>query len=142
MKNMLVILITVCCLFNLSGVKAQDFAGVYKTEFNTKNAEIQYTLELTADGRFSFHQFEDHQCDSCEVKNKYAKGRWVADDLAIIFYTDREDLDEKFTLDFTNSGARYLTKSARDRSDRVVRTRLQFFKSDIFYLKGVEFFKQ
>lgn len=60
----------------------------------------------------------------------------------ISFFSDKQqDIDNKFTLDFTNSKARFITKSPRDKTDQIIKTRLQFLKSDIFWMAKIELFK-
>ena len=47
-----------------------------------------------------------------------------------------------YTMNFSNSKARYITKSPRDKSDKVLKTSLRFYESDIFHIKGLELFKE
>ena len=57
----------------------------------------------------------------------------------VSFSTDKElDLDEKHTIDLKNSKARLIRKSSRDKTDNTVKTKLQFFKSEISWMKGIE----
>jgi hypothetical protein len=43
----------------------------------------------------------------------------------IFFSINKKDIDEN-TLDFSNSKARFITKSPRDKTDQIIKTRLQF----------------
>ena len=55
----------------------------------------------------------------------------------LYFYTDKTtEIDEKYILNFTNTQARYITKSPRDKSDKVIKTHLRFYESEIPELKG------
>ena len=51
------------------------------------------------------------------------------------------DIDNKYTLDFTNTKARYVTKHPRDKSDKAVKTHLRFYDSEIPWVKGWKLFK-
>ncbi len=76
------------------------------------------------------------------VEHKYGKGNWRADGKVVSFYTNKEkDLDEKHTLDFSNSKAHFVTKPARDKNDRVIKARLKFYESEIFWIKGLDITK-
>ena len=46
--------------------------------------------------------------------------------------------DEKYTLDFTNSKARFVTKSPRDKSDKIIKTQLKFLESEIFWMRRID----
>lgn len=60
----------------------------------------------------------------------------------ISFRTDKKsDLDEKHTFDFTNSKARFIIKSPRNKTDSVIKTRLTFVESDIFWMKNIAMIK-
>lgn len=52
-----------------------------------------------------------------------------------------EDFDEKYTLDFNKSTARFITKNPRDKSDKIVKTKLQFLESGIFWMERIDIFK-
>ena len=103
---------------------------------------IEYTLTIQDDGTFLFHSYENHRRGVSWVKNKYGKGNWSMDGKVVSFFTDEQkDLDEKYTLDFSNSKARFITKPLRDNTDRVIKTRLQFFESDIFWIERLAIYK-
>jgi len=62
---------------------------------------------------------------------------------SITFFADKEtDFDEKYTLDFNNSKTRFIIKSPRDKTDRNVKTSLQFFESKLFWIKRLRVFKK
>ncbi len=103
---------------------------------------IEYKLTLRSDGTFFFHSYRDHKNGIPWVEHKYGKGNWRADGTVVSFYTNKEkDLDEKHTLDFSNSKAHFVTKPARDKTDRVIKTRLKFYESEIFWIKGLDITK-
>ena len=99
-------------------------------------------LDLKVDGTFTFHIYRKISHKNPE-ENFYEKGTWkVEKENVIYFYTDIEsDIDEKYTLDFNNTKARYITKSPRDKSDKIVKTHLRFYESETSWLKGYKLFK-
>lgn len=117
--------------------QSNDLVGEYYLKVgNDKEHLIEYTLEVKEDGTFLFHAYENHKKGIPWERNKYGKGQWKLDGKIVSFFTNSEtDLDEKYTLDFSNSRARFVTKSSRDKTKKVVATRLQFFESEIFWIE-------
>lgn len=66
-------------------------------------------------------------------ENKYEKGSWKAEKENVLYFiTNKEnDLDDKYTLVFTNTKARFITKYLRDKSNKEVKTHLHFYDSEI-----------
>ncbi len=118
-------------------------AGDYYLQIGDKAIHwIEYKLTLNQDGTFLFHSYTNHKNGIPWEENKYGKGNWSADGTVVSFFTDKEkDLDQQDVLDFRNSKAHYITKPARDKTDRVIKSRLTFFKSGIFWIKGLDIFK-
>jgi hypothetical protein len=103
---------------------------------NDEEHLIEYTLNLNQDGTFHFHSYRNHKKGIPWEENKYGQGKWSLDGKVVSFSTDKKtDLDEKYTLDFNNSKARFITKPLRDKTERIVETKLQFFESDIFWIE-------
>lgn len=140
------IILVVLGFFICSEVTAQS--GVYiidHTQDMVDNTKTKWTLTLNEDGTFRYHFLRDLSAVSKAntEENFYGKGSWKADKNIVFFYSDKKnDLNEKHTIDFTNSKARYTTKSPRDTSDKIVKTSIRFYESDIFYIKGLELFKE
>ena len=75
--------------------------------------------------------------------NKYGKGKWSAKGNLITFSADKkEDFDDKYTLDLNKTIARYVTKNPRDKSDKIVKTKLTLLESEIFWLQRLDIFKK
>ncbi|PHS67512.1 MAG: hypothetical protein COB12_03560 [Flavobacterium sp.] len=124
--------------------QTEKYAGNYEAHFDfNHNGVITYTLILKPDGTFTFHNYRKISAKNPE-ENSYGQGTWkVEKENVLYFHTDaNSDLDDKYTIDFTNTKARYYTKSPRDKSDKIVKTKLKFFESDIPWIKGWELFKQ
>jgi hypothetical protein len=130
--------------FNLTSyAQSTNFIGNYEVRYDAKNAVIEYMLSLNSDGTFFFHSYENHFKATPPEKNKYGKGTWKAKKNIITFFANREkDIDEKHTLNFSNSKARFISKSPRDNSDRIIKTALKFLDSDIFWVKGMDIYKK
>ena len=138
MKTLFSILLFVCN-YALSAQVAGNYALNVKTEDNN---QFDYKLTLSADGTFSFHYYSNIKKGIPPEKHYYGKGTWTIQNNVVSFVSDKQnDLNEKFTLDFTDSKARFHTKSAKDKTDKVVKTRLQFLTSEISWMKRVEVFK-
>ncbi|MDP5158510.1 MAG: hypothetical protein NWQ07_08040 [Flaviramulus sp.] len=123
-------------------------AGVYIIDNNHKHSDgtkLNWTLTLNEDGTFLYHFFRDISAISKanSAEKFYGKGTWQAEGNLVFFYTDKNtEMDDVYKINFTNSKARYITKSPRDKTDKVVNTALRFYESDLFYIKGLELFKQ
>ena len=141
MKVIFTILILVSSLTSFS--PTDKIIGDYKRTFETTdNNKFEYQLTLSQDGTFSFHYYSKLIHGTPPEVNKYGKGRWTVENNVISFFTEKEkELDEKYTLDFTNSKARFVAKSSRDKTDRIVDTKLIFLKSEIFWMERIEMSK-
>ena len=142
MKVIFTILILVSSLTSFS--QTDKVIGDYKLAIETtdKNNAFEYQLTLSQDGTFSFHYNSKMKQGTPTEVNKYGKGKWTVENNVISFFSDKQkDIDEKNTLDFTNSKARFITKSPRDKTDQIIKTRLQFLKSEIFWMARIEIFK-
>ena len=133
------LLISNFALFAQSG----QFSGEYTRSLSEEGKHIiEYKLTLNQDGTFLFHSYTKMQGGRPPEVNKYGKGKWVAKDNMITFSSDKkEDFDTKYTLDFNNSTARFITKNPRDKSDKIVKTKLQFLESEIGWMKRIDIFK-
>jgi hypothetical protein len=132
-------------IFNLTlFAQSNQFVGDYNQTLSDKvaNSSIEYKLTLYEDGTFVFHSHSNIKNGVPPEVNKYGKGRWTAKDNVITFSSNKQkDFDEKYTLDFNNSTARFVTKNPRDKSDQIVKTRLTFLHSGIFWLERLDVFK-
>ncbi|MXO06830.1 copper resistance protein NlpE N-terminal domain-containing protein [Flavobacterium sp. HBTb2-11-1] len=122
--------------------QSNQFAGDYTCSLSSENHKLEYKLTLNQDGTFEFHYYSNIQGGTPQETNKYGKGRWSAKDNLITFSSDKKtDLDQKYTLDFSNSTARFITKNLRDKSDKIVKTKLQFLESEILWMRRIDIFK-
>ncbi|MDQ6531799.1 copper resistance protein NlpE N-terminal domain-containing protein [Flavobacterium sp. LHD-85] len=122
--------------------QSNQFAGDYTRSLSDEIHKLEYKLTLNPDGTFEFHSYSNIQGGTPQEVNKYGKGKWSAKDNLITFSSDKKtDLDQKYTLDFSHSTARFVTKNPRDKSDKIVKTKLQFLESEIFWMRRIDIFK-
>ena len=125
--------------FSLSA-QTENYAGTYILHLEGKDGNIlDYKLQLNQDNTFMFVSFQKLLDTRGEHdKYNYGKGTWKVENKIIKFTTEKTDLDEKHTLNFSGSTARLIKKSPRDTSDKVVPTSLQFYKSEIFWIANLK----
>ena len=131
-----VLLFFICC-----NMIAQS--GVYVNEpKNYDGTKIKWTLTLNEDGTFIYHFLRDLSAISKPNKEEsfYGKGTWILEGKIVTLLSENEDLNEHYTVNLNNSKARYITKSPRDKSDKIVKTALRFYESE--NLKGLELYKE
>lgn len=123
--------------------QSNQFVGEYSRSLSEKEKHtIEYKLTLNPDGTFLFHSYSKIQGGNSAEDNKYGKGKWSAKENLITFSSNKkEDFDEKYTLDFNNSIARFVTKNPRDKSDKIVKTKLTILESGISWLQRLDVFK-
>ena len=141
---MKLIITTFLLIFNLTlFAQSNQFAGDYTRSLSDEGKHIiEYKLTLNQDGTFVFHSYTKIQGGIPPEVNKYGKGKWTSKDNLITFSSNKkEDFDEKYTLDFNKSTARFVTKNPRDKSDKIVKTRLTFLESGISWLQRLDIFK-
>ncbi len=135
MKKSVLIVLIIALNFSINAqTNAEDVSGVYKVTYDATNALIIDELTLNVDGTFIFHQYDKHENGIPPERNHYAKGIWKLDKNLITFTASESDFDEKYTLDFNNTKARFITKSPRDISGRDIKTSIQFYESKIFWI--------
>ena len=141
---MKLLLTTLILIFNLTiFAQSNAFIGDYNRTFSKEGDHfIEYKLTLHQDGTFLFHSYSKIKNGFPPEVNKYGKGKWTAKDNVITFSSNKqEDFDEKYTLDFKNSKARFVDKNPRDKSDRIIKTKLTFVESEITWMQRLDFFK-
>ena len=136
-KLFLLLIITIG--FSLSA-QTENYAGTYILHLEGKDGNIlDYKLQLNQDNTFMFVSFQKLLDTRGEHdKYSYGKGTWKVENKIIKFTTEKMDLDEKHTLNFSGSTARLIKKSPRDTSEKVVPTSLQFYKSEIFWIANLK----
>jgi hypothetical protein len=124
--------------------QSNQFVGDYQRSLGDTEGKhiIEYKLTLNPDETFLFHSYTKIQGGIPPEINKYGKGKWSSKDNMITFSSDKkEDFDDKYTLDFNKTIARFVTKNPRDKSDKIVKTRLTLLESEISWLQRLDIFK-
>ncbi len=122
--------------------QADKITGKYFLELGNEKHQIEYRLNINSDGTFDFHSYSNNKNGIPPIVHKYGKGTWSADGKVVSFLTNNEkDLDDKHTLNFSASKARFITKPSRNKTDRIIKTRLKFYESEILWIKGLDIFK-
>ncbi|HEX8015551.1 MAG TPA: hypothetical protein VF465_09990 [Flavobacterium sp.] len=142
---MKLLITTLLLIFNLTlFAQSNQFVGNYERSLGDTEGKhvFEYKLTLNQDGTFVFHYYSNIKQGIPPEVNKYGKGKWSAKDNLITFSSNKkEDFDEKYTLDFNNSIARFVTKNPRDKSDKIVKTKLTILESGISWLQRLDVFK-
>jgi hypothetical protein len=103
---------------------------------------IKWTLSLNQDGTFLYHFLRDIVGEMNPEENFYGKGIWNVEGKIVTFYAKPTDVNDEFSVDLNNSKARYITKSPRDKTDKLVKTALRFYESETFHIPGLELYKE
>lgn len=141
---MKLLITTLLLIFNLTlFAQSSNFAGDYNRTLTEEGKhEIEYKLTLNQDGTFLFHSYSKIQGGNPPEVNKYGKGKWSSKDNVITFSSNKnEDFNDKYTLDFNNSKARFVTKNPKNKTDQVIKTKLTFLESGIFWMQKLDIFK-
>ena len=126
-------------------INAQDVDGIYKLKSGSKDSDtfvLTRTLTLNADGTFEYYNYRYVERGIPKETSTYGKGTWKRENKVIVFSTSPSEIDEKFTLDFSGTKARFISKSPRDKSDKMIETSLRFFESEISWIIGNTLIKQ
>ena len=120
--------------------QSENVVGNYAVKIG-KTDYFDYKLTLNQDGSFVFHYYSNIKQGIPPEVNKYGKGKWTVENNVISFFADKQDIDDKHILNFNNSKARFLFKSPRDKSDRLIQTRLKFLESELSWMYKIEMLK-
>ena len=102
-----------------------------------------WTLTLNPDGTFLYHVYRKVKGGIPPEDNFYGKGQWKLENNIVYFTANQDkDIDETHKINFNTSKARINKKSPRDKLDRVIKTSIRFYESDLRTIKGLELFKK
>ncbi len=136
MKQIITILLLISNLSVFSQTEA--VVGNYESNFGNNEAKFEYKLTLNQDGTFFFDYYSNIKDGMPREEKKYGKGTWKIENKLVLFNSiTPNDFNEKYTLDFSKSKARFITKSPRDNSNRIIKTELQFLESEIFWMRRI-----
>lgn len=107
-------------------------------------------MHLNPDGTFFYHFLRDLSAVSKvnQEENMVCKGTWIVEGKQVIFDSEETEVivehktgQTSHIFNFKGTKARYITKSPRDASDRIVKTALLFYESKMSTIKGLKLFK-
>lgn len=131
-----VFLLFLSIISNNLQAQTDDYSGVYIFYVKANKGEIiDYKIQLNADQTFLFTSYINNNTNEYY---KNGKGTWKVENKIILFTSTKSDLDDKHTLNFTGTTARLIKKSPRDRTDKIVPTSLQFYKSEIPWVANLK----
>jgi len=144
-KNCLIFLLCFAASY-ITNSQTQPYTGEYSSSHrtdDTDNPRIDNTLTLNPNGTFLFHFYRKIN-DKTPEENWYAKGKWAVEKKNhLFFYINRDtDLDEKYTLNFSKTKARYVSASPRRISGNSINPSLIFYSSEISWVKGMKLYKK
>ena len=87
---------------------------------------IKWTFSLNEDGTFLYHFYRGLASEVNPEEKYYGRGTWEFDGIIMSFYSEIPGLDERFSVNLNKSKARYISKSPRDKSSKVIRAALRF----------------
>ena len=124
---MKILFLFICVLFTTLLTAQTNYIGTYESKIDgNKGERFTYTLVIKSDSTFTFHFFRNIGQSISVDENSYGKGTWKVVKNILHFYTDKEsDLDEKYTLNFTNTTGRLDGKN---------KSLFRFYRSDISWL--------
>lgn len=125
----------------LANAQSQSLLGDYSLKYDTPQGIIEYDLTLNSDGTFVFSYYDKIYKRLKMERTQKGKGTWKSEKNLVYFFTNDSDVDDEFNLNFNNSKARFITKSSRDKSDRVIKTALLLYDSEIFWVKRLNLTK-
>lgn len=142
MKQLFLLILSIVCSTLVA--QSEKYVGKYEIVHEATNANISYDLVLNPNGTFLFHAYRQVFVAEGKEENSYGKGVWKPqkNNLVYFFTNHKNDIDATHTLNLNNTKARFISKSPRDKSDRVIKTALKFYDSELFWLKGMELFKK
>ncbi len=131
--------LTICLSLSAQSI---EHVGEYKLKLGEENHLIENKLILNQNGTFLFHHYDKISNGIPPERNSYGKGTWISKDKLMFFSTDENHIYESNELDFNNSKARFISKSPRDKSAKIVKTAIRFYESDIPWIIGRTLLKQ
>ena len=137
------LLFTLCICFTMySTSHSQTMEGTYSNTWeSSEGASLTYTLTLNPDGTFIF---ESHRiyASSYPSKIEIAKGTWKRKYRLLKLTTEASSEDIDLVKQINENKAKFKAYSARHRKYNTVKPSLKFYKSKVFYAKGMKLYQQ
>lgn len=140
MKTLLLsVVIFFCALFSSF---SQNIQGIYTNKWASSDKEsLSYTLSLKEDGTFTFESFRTY-IGTPDIITK-AQGTWENNGVLLELLTELGNgNDNSLAAELNNTKAKYTCLSPRHPDFNLVKPTLEFMKSEVFYVQGMELLKQ
>ncbi|MGC1204402.1 MAG: hypothetical protein WA839_05910 [Flavobacteriaceae bacterium] len=139
MKQLFLVFLFLTCskVFSQAGVYVIDH-----TKDMIDGSKTKWTLTLNEDGTFLYNFYRNVKGGIPAEENFYGKGTWKVEGKIVSFYAKPSDVNDEFSVNLNNSKAKYINKSPRDRTDKIVKTALRFYESETSHITGLELFKE
>lgn len=118
---------------------SQSIEGEYGFTKDNAHVSSQYFLSLNEDGTFVFKNYWKSISEVSSAGEEFGKGKWSYTDGVITFLSDPDsDINQDYRLNMNN------TKAEITRTDHhgIMEQSLKFVESKIFWLIGLELFKE
>lgn len=140
MKTLLLsVVIFFCALFSTF---SQNIQGIYTNKWGSSDQEsLSYTLSLKEDGTFTFESFRTY-IGTPDIITK-AQGTWENNGVLLVLFSEvSKDEDNSLAAELNNTKAKFISLSPRHPDFNLVKPTLEFTKSEVFYVQGMELRKQ
>lgn len=116
--------------------------GTYSNTWeSSEGASLTYTLTLNPDGTFLFESHRVYE-SSYPSKTELAKGTWKRKYRLLKLTTEASSEDIDLVKQLNENKAKFKAYSPRHRKYKTVEPSLKFYKSKVFYAKGMKLHKQ
>ena len=130
-----------CCAIFISG-HAQDMEGTFTNTWESNaGGALTYTITLNPDGTFEFVSHRDYET-SIPSKTITAEGTWRHRNRLLILATETTSESSDLLKNLNKNKARFKTYSPRHRKYGKVKPNLRFYRSKVFYAKGMKLFEK
>lgn len=137
------LLLTFIVIFTFTFVShCQTLEGTYTNTWESNaGGALTYTLTLNPDKTFNFVSHRIYE-SSYPSKTTTVVGTWKNENRLLILATDTSLDDIDLVKGLNNNKARFITYSPRHRKYGEVKPSLRFYKSKVFYAKGMKLIKE
>lgn len=141
--NTITTVFTFLMLIGIFSLQAQSekVAGDYYFRDHNGSHIVWYKLTLKPDGTYVFHSYAKLWAGVTEYMHNSGNGRWGVKGNTVLFDAEEEeDFNGQMTVYLNNAKARVVSSVLSDTPD-TKKTKLQFYKSRVPWIEGMEFLK-
>lgn len=137
------LLLTIIAIFTISiSVHSQTMEGTYTNTWESDaGGGLTYSLTLKPDNTFQFVSHRVYE-NSIIPKTITVNGTWRRKHRLLILATEASSDDNNLLMKLNNNRARFKVYSPRHRKYGEVQPSFRFFRSEVFYAKGMKLIKE